>query len=480
MFCNYRYYPELAKLRTLKEEAEGVCNKLAKCMRNDIAKAICEFEDVCGRGVCNQARDIQNSKEVLFNISINMIRYIIETRARLKELTSCVDTPLKAVQQLAWDRARLIGTMLHATPPLEEQSRFLTDMASKHKMMPLVKRIHERFGKLLKSDNFQIDNVCGLTKNMLALQIEYDCLEMRYTEHFLNSARLQMSTIGSSHKIPVAFGMRTADEVKIDTTMQSNGSDAEETLIKDEDSEASEECTENEAVAESHNRGEENIDDQIEDDRKSCPGFNLSGPQGGVTGRETIVVLDEAGCIPDFELLGLSRISDNIVCIVAVGDKHQLPPYDPCRGRLSKSKRQGNQSDGQKSVLDWSGLDKPSQKVKIALTSQYRVPRDIASILNECVYSGGYNTPPKCPVPTKGLVLRHVAANNHSRKKYVNMNEVGHIVKILIKAMHSRVGLSGGALVLTPVSFEHIKMNSSGYALGRTSYAPLYVYVNPV
>lgn len=45
--------------------------------------------------------------------------------------------------------------------------------------------------------------------------------------------------------------------------------------------------------------------------------------------KPTIVVFDEAGCIPCFELLGLTRLGRNIEALICVGDKHQLAPYSP-------------------------------------------------------------------------------------------------------------------------------------------------------
>jgi hypothetical protein len=53
------------------------------------------------------------------------------------------------------------------------------------------------------------------------------------------------------------------------------------------------------------------------------------GPQA----KKTVVIFDEAGCIPMYEFLGLSRLGRLIVCLVCVGDKNQLPPYHPGSSR---------------------------------------------------------------------------------------------------------------------------------------------------
>jgi hypothetical protein len=129
---------------------------------------------------------------------------------------------------------------------------------------------------------------------------------------------------------------------------------------------------------------------------------------------ETVVVIDESGCIPSYELLSLSQLKRSIACIVVVGDKHQLPPYNPgcdikplvtgrkrCISLKAPKGRRVAKSNKLQSILDGS---RPSQG-KVSLSSQYRIPRDIANILNGCIYSGKYNTPKDANVPEFGLCL---------------------------------------------------------------------------
>lgn len=93
----------------------------------------------------------------------------------------------------------------------------------------------------------------------------------------------------------------------------------------------------------------------------------------------------EAGCIPSYELLGLTRLGRPIKAIILVGDKHQLPPYDPMQGRRfgrgnsfgANRSRRNDRAEGMQSLLDSSVLTIDSGKVM--LTTQYRVPQDIAN-----------------------------------------------------------------------------------------------------
>lgn len=227
-------------------------------------------------------------------------------------------------------------------------------------------------------------------------------------------ARLHMSTIGSSHKLPVA-------------------DDAKDDLI--------------DAM------GGFKIDDEGDVVRGDVP--------------DTIVVFDESGCIPAYELLGLTRLGRNIVGMLLVGDKKQLPPYDPSQGRGAASiasarntrgfarrnsglARQSSRVNAEKikSLLDVSVLAVDDAKIK--LTTQYRVPRDIADLLNDRIYMGDYVTSPYCKAPEKGFHFVHVATPSYrTATKYVNVDEIEYVVELV--RQHKRKGYDS-IMILTPVS----------------------------
>jgi AAA domain len=184
---------------------------------------------------------------------------------------------------------------------------------------------------------------------------------------------------------------------------------------------------------------------------------NKSAKQQSQHLKETVVVIDESGCIPSYELLSLSQLKRSIACIVVVGDKHQLPPYNPgcdieplVTGRTTfislkapKGRRVAKLNKLQ-SILD---VSRPSQG-KVSLSSQYRVPRDIANILNGCIYSGKYNTPKDANVPEFGFMFVHVPyCEGH--QKYVNENEIKATLDIIARKVEDG---KTNILVLTPVS----------------------------
>jgi hypothetical protein len=173
-------------------------------------------------------------------------------------------------------------------------------------------------------------------------------------------------------------------------------------------------------------------------------------------------ILDEAGCIPAYELLGLYSLRRSIKCIVCVGDKHQLPPYAPNARQNAKEGRTGGckvVSENVISILDVSDLEKTTGKV--LLKTQYRVPADIATILNGRVYSGNYNTAKTANVPLEGFQFVDVPCRFHETsalrkdQKYINRNEIDECIKILRELQRDTERKS--IMILTPVSaFEVI------------------------
>lgn len=260
------------------------------------------------------------------------------------------------------------------------------------------------FTEALDVHMFSEENARTLYKEKATADDAYKSLFERLRSELPKLARLHMSTIGSSHRLP-------GDKNDI----ESDGGLArrfQQLFVSDSGSE----------------------DESDQDPPK-----------------DTIVIFDESGCIPSYELLGLSRLGRTIKSLVLVGDKKQLPPYDPMQGRRKrKGSRLVDQSECLNSLLDSSALTVDSGKV--LLTTQYRVPKDIADMLNNRVYRGQYNTCPFARVPLSGLHMVHVPWSESQRRKYVNPNEVEEGIFLL-----QRLVLDyeiGSTLVITPVSIE--------------------------
>jgi hypothetical protein len=245
------------------------------------------------------------------------------------------------------------------------------------------------------SDLFEVESCRELEMQWRQAQENRQRVETRVEADMESQARLKMSTIGSSHKL---FAESPKDQ------------DGEEDELEDR------------------------LDSLSLDDRD----------QG------TIVIFDEAGCIPSFELLGLSRLGCNIDAILVVGDIHQLSPYNPDGTGKPQSKRsrarkhKGRKSKNLNSILDVSDV------TVVKLTMQYRVPRDIADILNARIYNGSYQTYPRC-VPNHGLAFKHVPLSIDPQRENINPVEVTEVLRLLRdKIAASRSG-NLTVMVLTPV-----------------------------
>jgi len=274
--------------------------------------------------------------------------------------------------------------------------------------------VHDQFSALLVTPTFNEDDARTLQSRIREVEERYRRAEERLTRELPRMARLQMSTIGSSHKLLSSTS----------STEEANESD----------------------------------DDLMVDFQRLDLAESASS-----SSEKVIVIFDEAGCIPAYELLGLTRLESTIEALILVGDKEQLPPYQSSAISSSVHRRiQGNRyanrghrdfarkkQPGIKSMLDCSRLSLDLGE-KIKLTTQYRVPRDIAGILNDRVYNGDYKTDPSCGAPARGLHFVGVQADPEPRRKYVNKYEVKEVLDIIWRHREEQV------MVVTPVRLSNV------------------------
>lgn len=362
-------------------------------MRSTLSEKIENFGDTFNDDEAFiKCRNIEN--EVEFKTPMTTIRYVQET---VKDLESILSGPNfvvseEAAERVVLDRSAILGKLIVVrTDPEKKAAPALWDAKG------ATKRLVAILGHLqdtLKLENFNEDNAGTLHDQYIAVKQEYDDAKKRLRMELPKSARIHMSTIGSSHKLPLA---KKSDMVDIFGRLSLNDLD-----VNEEDEET----------------------------------------------KKAVVIFDEAGCIPSYELLGLSRLGYDIEALILVGDKHQLPPYDPSQGKNSKASRYGSpRSEGQKSLLDSSSLT--IDNGKILLTTQYRVPRDIADMLNSRIYNGAYITCPRANVPNLGLNVINVAADLNPRRKYVNSNEVEKGIELVRELF--RDDRITKILIITPV-----------------------------
>ena len=338
----------------------------------------------------------QNSIEI-----INTLKYFSDDTSKLLKLGSRHTDAIKRLVEVVATHNVFLGKLI----PLDEvkgtTTRRITNLAGK---FDDVSAIFHCLEKILNLKEFSISEAETMQASIRKCQHDLDKSEERVHNTMISKARVLMSTIGSSHKLPVRV---------VEDDANANDSDL----------------------------------DSIDVD-------SLAGKVDRVTLSEhkTIVIFDEAGCIPSYELVGLSRVNGNIEALVAVGDKHQLPPYNPNQNHTGKKNGSYHRRHRQaapkkiKSILDVSKL-KIDGGTKIKLTIQYRVPRDIASVLNDRIYKGDYTTPAVSNVPAEGFCLLNVVQSERN-EKYVNKDEVQMCLQMVTQLLNEG---NGTIMFLTPV-----------------------------
>jgi hypothetical protein len=343
-----------------------------------------------------QEAGFQNSIEI-----INTLKYFSDDTSKLLKIGSRHTDAVKHLVEVVATHNVFLGRLI----PLEEAkgttTRHITNLAGK---FDDVYAIFHCLEKILNSKEFSISEAETMQASIRECQHNLKKNEERVHDTMISKARVLMSTIGSSHKLPVRV-------------VEDDGNDNESDL------------------------------DSIDVD-------SLTGQFDRVTLSEhkMIVIFDEAGCIPSYELVGLSRVNGNIEALVAVGDKYQLPPYNPNQNHTGKKNgsyhRQRRQAAPTKikSILDVSKL-KIDGGTKKKLTIQYRVPRDIAAVLNDRIYKGDYTTPAVSNVPAEGFCLLDVVQSERN-EKYVNKDEVQMCLQMVTQLLNEG---NGNIMLLTPV-----------------------------
>ncbi len=352
---------------------QDISRSLAASMRDILGDEIEDFGDayVVDRAEA-RCRAIKDRKNESLSTPHVIIRYVEEVVCTLKKtLPSHGGKKLteEQMERVVLDYSEILGGLfdIRTDPQKKQNPKLWNRRESTIRLNDICRRLE----RILHLDQFKEENALNLRRQLSQATENVKAAETRLKEELSNHARLHMSTIGSSHKLPI---VKRPDITDMMGSMYLEDSDSEEQ-----------------------------------------------------TPKNTVVIFDEAGCIPSYELLGLSRLGRDIDALVLVGDKHQLPPYNPFQCPFQCNDKKGrtaerNRPKELKSLLDVSALTIDDSKVQ--LTVQYRVPKDIAEILNSRVYKGLYNTCPQANVPLNGLHVVHVDEDPNPRKKYVNSNEV--------------------------------------------------------
>lgn len=331
-----RSHPELVDLREKRELLIKALGSLSNSLRGKIAEVVRSFGAVFNEVYAfDRSKDIEENRvELTSPLSI-----ISAVRAVVEDISSLFDdTKKQGSRYVHEDRTTdlivrhtaLLGRLVTIRPDNERGVKTSPPWNAKEATRRL-QFILDHFTKVLDVDLFSEENARALYKEKTMSDDAYKTHFERLKIELPKLARLHMSTIGSSHRLPVP-GRNNESDDGLTGRLQ-------HLFISDSDNET-----------------------------------------GSDTPKDTVVIFDESGCIPSYELLGLSRLGRAIKSLVLVGDKKQLPPYDSMQGsRGKKSLRRGNLNEQLNSLLDSSALTVDSGKVM--LTTQYRIPKDIADML---------------------------------------------------------------------------------------------------
>lgn len=363
MLCFYRCHPELNQLRERRDLLASASKKLAQALRSKLSETVLSFgrhfkeeyaatrrSDLIEKDKANDLSSpisiIDAVDRAVLDIS-KLLQTTEEQRSKYVSEESATDVIVR--------HSTLLGRLVYIRPdPIRDKKK--SDPWDAREATKRLRYILDSFRDVMKLDMFKLTNAQELTNERKNVDEEYKLLYSRLEKELPALSRLHMSTIGSSHRI-ITTKQETSDDDLASTFGQMS--------LK-------------------------GTDDDI-----------VSSPP-----KPTVCIFDESGCIPAYELLGLSRLGRPIIALILVGDKHQLPPYDPTQGRTfgrgnAPSNVRSTKVERLKSLLDVSTLTIDSGK--IMLTMQYRVPRDIAEMLSIRIYRGNYTTSPTARVPMSGM-----------------------------------------------------------------------------
>lgn len=408
----FSYHPEISELKEKHRLLDKASTSLSKTLRDKLADEVLEF----GR-LFNEEYAVDRSRRIRKDdIELSSPLVIINgVQAAVNDIESAIDTSTtgylseEATEKIIHCHSALLGRLVAIRTPNEKADKRSSPWDVKNATKRL-QDILKRFRAALELDVFDQDNARDLSNERRTVDQDLRDVSARLDVDLPKLARLHMSTIGSSHRLP---GDRNNDESDL-----------------------------------AHMFDNLSVEDASDN---------------AIPQKKTVVVFDESGCIPSYELLGLTRLNRDIISLVSAGDKHQLPPYDPASTRGKRAAKgspfnapRSRQAKQTSSLLDASALT--TDAGKIMLTTQYRVPKDIADMLNQRVYRGQYNTCPRSEVPLAGLRMVNVPFAEDPRRKYVNPNEVREGLDLLLE-MRLDCDISS-TLIITPVSTSRLHVFS--------------------
>ena len=363
-------------LQEKRDMLDAASSKLSKALRCELAEIVQSFEhqfNVDNAAIC--CNEIE-SNPTEFSSPIQIIDAVQQARLEIRSLLDEASEFAKSISEenaynVVVRNSALLGRLIPIRADIERPDNPYGPWDAKE----ATERLHFilfRFESALKHLIFDADNARAIFNEITAADEDYKALRDRLEYELPDRARLHMSTIASSFRI-----MNRAKNY-------GNSDSSKKSKVHDD-------------LADTFGALELPLDDNK-------------------PAKETICIFDESGCIPIHELLRLSILGRSIKSIIVVGDKSQLQPYDssqgnsyqPLRGTSANrdnrfgfaSNSRWSRTEKLLSVLDASALTIHSGKV--VLNTQYKIPKDIAAMLNKRVYRGQCKTCPNAKVPVTG------------------------------------------------------------------------------
>ena len=265
-------HPDIVEAKEKLDLLQAASDTLTKSLRQELAQVVLRFgRDFQEEFAANRSSSIEENRVELttplaiIDATEALVRDIkdlmVESESRGSKLVEEESTA-----DLITTHSHFMGRLISVRTEQERKEQGKGSWNAKEATKRLL-YIYHHFIAALKLDVFSSDTASNLYEAKTKAAEEYKALYKRLEIQLPDQARLLMCTIGSSHRLP----------------------------------------------------GDKNnsIDDELAHDFELLQLHDSNDTRGAL--KDTIVIFDEAGCIPAYELLGLTRLERNIKALVLVG-----------------------------------------------------------------------------------------------------------------------------------------------------------------
>lgn len=255
-------HPDIVEAKEKLDLLQAASDTLTKSLRQELAQVVLRF----GRAFKEEFAANRSSSIEENRVELTTPLAIIDAKALVRDIKDLESVEEESTADLITTHSHFLGRLIPVRTEQERKEQGKGSWNAKEATKRLL-YIYHRFNAALKLDVFSSDTASNLYEAKTKAAEEYKALYKRLEIQLPDQARLLMCTIGSSHRLP----------------------------------------------------GDKNnsIDDELVHDFELLQLHDSNDTRGAL--KDTIVIFDEAGCIPAYELLGLTRLERNIKALVLVG-----------------------------------------------------------------------------------------------------------------------------------------------------------------